>query len=257
MSYIPVTCVVPAVWMQHCGVTPEDIRHAAEHATLHLEGRESEAPLDPCAKCCAPLSRPNVCMGRAMAELAPSEHLRSFFFDRCVPNCNSSRLHLGEKVVLVFEIRRADGAVAGRAVSDCIKILSQSGFRRKLGPPPRIKWVDMESRACSTGSDERAERRRALKKSSGSQSDSSSSGAHTPTSAPTAEPLEEAAALGAELETPGPVQQPQVPPEQPTIDEAEAEELRRQLEQLQRLQDEQTARVQLLCSLLRGTNPGQ
>eukprot|EP00727_Mastigamoeba_balamuthi_P005929 m51a1_g1956 hypothetical protein (193) ;mRNA; r:1027965-1049094 len=84
-----------------------------------------------CSKSSLQVFRPNVsveCAREAPVPLWQGDEV-VFVFDRCRSWCNSSRLHLGGKVVLLLEIANARGAVVSRLQSDRLQLCSKSALQ--------------------------------------------------------------------------------------------------------------------------------
>eukprot|EP00727_Mastigamoeba_balamuthi_P004360 m51a1_g13922 hypothetical protein (179) ;mRNA; r:817396-818246 len=132
-----ITCVTPPGWMEVRGVTVADIKDAAARSTVHFESDVDDQPIRPCTKCCVAKRKPIIAIGAHMREMPASEMGRCFVFENCFSYCNSSRLHLGDRVVVVFRIFGADGSLAARAMSQPIALLSQNDSHRKAMPTRR------------------------------------------------------------------------------------------------------------------------
>eukprot|EP00727_Mastigamoeba_balamuthi_P009509 m51a1_g5180 hypothetical protein (252) ;mRNA; r:160606-161594 len=128
-----VTVVVKRQWMGECGLTASDIWSSCIGATLHLDGAPSRAPLEPCDRCCRGKHN-NIAIG------ASDKHRKAtgtddelvFVFDRCRSFCNSSRLHLGGRVVLVIDMRNASGEAVARLESEPFTLCSKSARHAAL-----------------------------------------------------------------------------------------------------------------------------
>eukprot|EP00727_Mastigamoeba_balamuthi_P000963 m51a1_g10864 hypothetical protein (178) ;mRNA; r:32487-33323 len=143
-----ITCTARAEWMAAHGVQPAHIRDAALHATVVLEDREDDQSfLRPCGKCCSTKGLPIVQISGEMGELpAPAPGLRSFIFYRCIPHCNSSRLHLGGRVRVAFHVRDAAGGVVARALTPPLVLHSKVGRKQQQQQqsPPAGRSDDAE-----------------------------------------------------------------------------------------------------------------
>eukprot|EP00727_Mastigamoeba_balamuthi_P011838 m51a1_g7277 hypothetical protein (215) ;mRNA; f:2984-4849 len=62
-----------------------------------------------------------------MEETSTEQSLR-FRFPHCQSNCNSSRMHLGGRVVIAFDIRCSGGSLVARALSPPLVLQSSSGL---------------------------------------------------------------------------------------------------------------------------------
>eukprot|EP00727_Mastigamoeba_balamuthi_P005925 m51a1_g1952 hypothetical protein (130) ;mRNA; r:1013411-1014550 len=101
-----VRVTMQAAWLASNAVAPENVWESGRRAVL-LNCCE-DRPVEPCPRCCVPVGRPNV----------------------TIEWCNSSRLHLGGKVVLLLEIANARGAVVSRLHSDRLQLCSKTAAVR-------------------------------------------------------------------------------------------------------------------------------
>eukprot|EP00727_Mastigamoeba_balamuthi_P003476 m51a1_g13125 hypothetical protein (256) ;mRNA; r:1390-2550 len=122
-----------AAWLESNAVTPDAVWKSGRNAVLLncLENRT----LEPCPRCCVPISKPNVSVECSSTTPTPAQQGDElvFVFDEF---CNSSRLHLGGKVVLLVEIADARGAVVCRLHSDRLLLCSKSSFHALSSPSP-------------------------------------------------------------------------------------------------------------------------
>eukprot|EP00727_Mastigamoeba_balamuthi_P007747 m51a1_g3593 hypothetical protein (156) ;mRNA; r:1168498-1169521 len=112
--------------MAESRVGAETIRAACTAATVRLEGGEHGPDLGPCAKCCGQRPRKLITIGGPALEIpreAGDGRVRVFVFDRCKSNCNTSRLHMGGRVVVVVTVRGPQGPIA-EAVSEPLALVS-------------------------------------------------------------------------------------------------------------------------------------
>eukprot|EP00727_Mastigamoeba_balamuthi_P000614 m51a1_g1055 hypothetical protein (133) ;mRNA; r:803616-804119 len=56
-------------------------------------------------------------------------------------NCNSSRLHVGGRVVIVVTVRGPQGPIAV-AVSEPLVLVSRSSYVQRPRKQPQLKWID-------------------------------------------------------------------------------------------------------------------
>eukprot|EP00727_Mastigamoeba_balamuthi_P011593 m51a1_g7056 hypothetical protein (212) ;mRNA; r:163873-164871 len=131
-------------WLERTGVTAEDIRSAGRSATVHRVAQlQDSTPLGPCSRCSRASGMPPVVVSGEMGEeTACSPDERLFVFYRCVPFCNSSRLHLGGDVVVALTVRRGDAVVA-RVLSEPIALYSKTSHRPLPGRGG-LTWVDLD-----------------------------------------------------------------------------------------------------------------
>eukprot|EP00727_Mastigamoeba_balamuthi_P001009 m51a1_g10905 hypothetical protein (228) ;mRNA; r:55268-56419 len=115
-----ICCLVRSDWMSANGVEPESIRSAAVRSQVHLEGAVDSPPVGPCARCCTPRKRQNVLVAPDMF-------------------CNSSRLHLGGRVVIVFQISGSQGEELARAVTEPLVLHAKTNY---VPVPRTLKWKD-------------------------------------------------------------------------------------------------------------------
>eukprot|EP00727_Mastigamoeba_balamuthi_P003984 m51a1_g13583 hypothetical protein (172) ;mRNA; f:50-565 len=59
-------------------------------------------------------------------------------------NCNSSRLHVGGRVVIVVSVRGPQGPIAV-AVSEPLVLVSRSSYVQRPREQPQFKWIDQLS----------------------------------------------------------------------------------------------------------------
>eukprot|EP00727_Mastigamoeba_balamuthi_P008701 m51a1_g4453 hypothetical protein (225) ;mRNA; f:165289-166393 len=111
-----------AAWLDSNAVTAEAVWRSGRSAVL-LNCFEDRT-LEPCSRCCVPVSKPNVTVECSSASPSPVQQGDElvFVFDEY---CNSSRLHLGGKVVLLVEIVDTRGAVVCRLHSDRLDLCSK------------------------------------------------------------------------------------------------------------------------------------
>eukprot|EP00727_Mastigamoeba_balamuthi_P000647 m51a1_g1058 hypothetical protein (171) ;mRNA; f:816716-817567 len=131
--------------MQEQGLGIEALRAACTGAVVRLEGQES-----------GPRRKRPIVVGGTLREEAhggSDSRERVFVFDRCKSNCNSSRLHMGGRVVVVVTIRGPQGPIA-EAVTEPLLLVSKTSYTRRP-PAPRIRWV--HEAEASGSSDEAAE----------------------------------------------------------------------------------------------------
>eukprot|EP00727_Mastigamoeba_balamuthi_P006565 m51a1_g2529 hypothetical protein (212) ;mRNA; r:238826-239657 len=127
-----VTIVVSRQWLALNRVTAADVWSAGFAANVRLEGH-TEDPLESCARCCK--QRPgnaSISTSRLQAGPTTAGDEAVFVFDKCRSYCNSSRLHLGGRVVIAAELRGADGSVVCRLVSEPFTMCSKSSRRTEL-----------------------------------------------------------------------------------------------------------------------------
>eukprot|EP00727_Mastigamoeba_balamuthi_P007307 m51a1_g3197 hypothetical protein (257) ;mRNA; r:451375-452545 len=105
-SAFAVGVVAPASWMRRHNVEPQHIRNAGATAYAVLRG----SPLDQLEVGCT--------MYESYGQSAPAdpagEPCREFVFESAKTHCTSSRLHLGGKIELVFELRGPHDNVVAR-----------------------------------------------------------------------------------------------------------------------------------------------
>eukprot|EP00727_Mastigamoeba_balamuthi_P014841 m51a1_g9983 hypothetical protein (269) ;mRNA; f:22944-24039 len=144
-----ITCVVPHGWMEAHNVTAECIAEAASRSFVLLDKHRTGRPVASCSKCSLTSRKPIISVSHSVFETAATEQGKHFLITRCVSNCNSSRLHLGDMVVVVFPIRDAEGGMAAKAFSEPLNLMSQSGYKRppETGGPPRIQFIDIDASA--------------------------------------------------------------------------------------------------------------
>eukprot|EP00727_Mastigamoeba_balamuthi_P000181 m51a1_g1016 hypothetical protein (352) ;mRNA; f:622959-627518 len=130
---------------------------ACERASVRLEGDEHGRDLGPCQKCCGMHPKKLVAITGTFREKTQGRE-RVFMFTRCTTNCNTSRLHMGGRVVLVVTVRGPRGALA-EAVSAPLSLVSRSTYVHKPHRPlaaPHITWVDYaeeEEVSCASSVD--------------------------------------------------------------------------------------------------------
>eukprot|EP00727_Mastigamoeba_balamuthi_P007238 m51a1_g3134 hypothetical protein (274) ;mRNA; r:282293-283758 len=91
-----VTICAGVSWLQRQGIEPQAIWTAGQKP------------------CCVPYNKPTLslgCTSRTPAPTIEGDEL-TFEFDYCRSHCNSSRLHLGGRVILMLQIRNRKGEVA-------------------------------------------------------------------------------------------------------------------------------------------------
>eukprot|EP00727_Mastigamoeba_balamuthi_P014615 m51a1_g978 hypothetical protein (232) ;mRNA; r:407456-408339 len=133
--------------MEEQGLGAEAIRAACAGAAVRLEGQENGQNLSPCARCSRTRPKKLLSLDGAFREEPPvrgASGQRVFLFDRCKSNCNSSRLHVGGRVVLVVTVRGPQGPMAA-AVSEPLALVSKTSYTRRPRAPPQIRWVDQDS----------------------------------------------------------------------------------------------------------------
>eukprot|EP00727_Mastigamoeba_balamuthi_P006707 m51a1_g2657 hypothetical protein (254) ;mRNA; r:637757-639151 len=148
--------VCDARWMDEQRLGFEAIRSACASAAVRLAGQESGQSLEPCAKCCRTRPKKLITIdGPSLEEprAGGDGRERVFVFNRCKSNCNSSRLHLGGRVVIVVTVRGPEGPIA-EAVSEPLSLVSRTSYVRRPKPPPQIKWVDQSEASDGTGDGE-------------------------------------------------------------------------------------------------------
>eukprot|EP00727_Mastigamoeba_balamuthi_P007455 m51a1_g333 hypothetical protein (2434) ;mRNA; r:480953-494021 len=125
-----VTVAAPSEWLACNGVGADSVWEAGQRAVLLPESSD-EQPLEPCSKCCEPFGKPNVALGSSSGSLVSETHGgdQHFVFDHCRSFCNSSRLHLGGRVVLALEIVGAGGYVVCRLHSEPLQFCSKSSLQ--------------------------------------------------------------------------------------------------------------------------------
>eukprot|EP00727_Mastigamoeba_balamuthi_P008499 m51a1_g4271 hypothetical protein (242) ;mRNA; f:304590-305584 len=108
-----VTFTAGATWMQQHGVTEASVRDAAGSARLFLEGSTHHA---------------DAALGSSIAEAAaPAAGAGTVVvkFNYCRSYCNSSRLHLGGRVVVVLELLDGLGNVVARPQTQPLMLCSK------------------------------------------------------------------------------------------------------------------------------------
>eukprot|EP00727_Mastigamoeba_balamuthi_P004036 m51a1_g1363 hypothetical protein (246) ;mRNA; r:397197-398258 len=149
MAPFHVCLVARSDWMQQMGVTPDGIHDAARSSQALLHECEEQMPPQPCAKCCRGRGLPNLLLDHRMLEVPSLQPgTRTFLFDRCISFCNSSRLHLGGRLVIEFVLRSRTGAVALRVLSEPILLQSKTTCRaapRSPKSPKQAKCKEVES----------------------------------------------------------------------------------------------------------------
>eukprot|EP00727_Mastigamoeba_balamuthi_P004514 m51a1_g14060 hypothetical protein (247) ;mRNA; r:1218888-1220153 len=154
--------VAPVAWIERHGVSVSDIREAGMRATVHHRDTEDSPPLEPCQRCCAEKGTPNVFVSGEMAENPPTTPFeRTFVFYRCVSNCNSSRLHLGGRVHIVFSVY-VNGTLAGRAATEPLLLQSKTGMRAQKKQRERQMAAAAATAASSSSLDEQSPPSQAL-----------------------------------------------------------------------------------------------
>eukprot|EP00727_Mastigamoeba_balamuthi_P014409 m51a1_g9593 hypothetical protein (251) ;mRNA; r:1028322-1029263 len=134
-----VTFSCGAAWMAEHDVSEALVRSQGAKAKVFLEGTVHLAEregLPPCRRCCSKRMS-NVSLGFAMrdddegseAEAAqaemPASGLRVVEFDNCRSHCNSSRLHLGGRVIVVLEVVNNAGEVVARPQTQPLMLCSK------------------------------------------------------------------------------------------------------------------------------------
>eukprot|EP00727_Mastigamoeba_balamuthi_P008369 m51a1_g4154 hypothetical protein (214) ;mRNA; f:251639-252721 len=130
--HFEVVCLARAEWMSANGIERESIRNAGVRSQVLLEG--SEDALKPCPRCCVPRHRQNVVVSPDMAE-SP---------EAAPGYCNSSRLHLGGRVVIVFRIVGSAGVELARAQTEPVVLHAKTNY---VPIPRTLKWKDSVPRA--------------------------------------------------------------------------------------------------------------
>eukprot|EP00727_Mastigamoeba_balamuthi_P005158 m51a1_g14640 hypothetical protein (299) ;mRNA; r:53808-55072 len=234
------TLFVGPLWMEENGVTADDIRSCAQRALVFPENHpQDQQPLPPCARCCGG-KRANVYIGGSVSEVALSGGERGYVFESCRSHCNSSRLHLGGKVVVMLEIRRADGTVAARVRSQPVQLCSKSCRKRRARSSSPDNEADAEDSALS-------------RPDSATPAAAPSASANTNANANANANSNAVAAAAVELQQLQQLQQLQLmqqQQQQQPMDQKEKEVLIRQLRELEFLQQQQLLRVKLLEHLL-------
>eukprot|EP00727_Mastigamoeba_balamuthi_P004956 m51a1_g14459 hypothetical protein (197) ;mRNA; f:656539-657508 len=64
---------------------------------------------------------------------------RVFRFPQCISYCNSSRLHLGGRVVVVFRLAGSDGSELARVATEPLMLHAKSNY---VPVPRTLKWKD-------------------------------------------------------------------------------------------------------------------
>eukprot|EP00727_Mastigamoeba_balamuthi_P010418 m51a1_g6 hypothetical protein (262) ;mRNA; f:28520-29584 len=133
-SPFKVTFVAGLSWMSQNGVTETLVRNLAGRAKLLLEGKEDctgQGAIPPCARCCSKRGA-NVTLGFAPQEGSSSESTSPatgeecvIEFDYCRSHCNSSRLHLGGRVMIMLEVFDVHGNVVARPVTQPLMLCSK------------------------------------------------------------------------------------------------------------------------------------
>eukprot|EP00727_Mastigamoeba_balamuthi_P005076 m51a1_g14567 hypothetical protein (587) ;mRNA; r:1059863-1063097 len=130
-KHFEVVCLVRAEWMSANGIERDSIRNAGVRSQVHLEGSEDGPPLLPCPRCCAPRHRQNVVVSPDMVESPEAAPGPGY--------CNSSRLHLGGRVVIVFRVTGSAGAELARARTEPVVLHAKSNY---VPMPRTLKWKD-------------------------------------------------------------------------------------------------------------------
>eukprot|EP00727_Mastigamoeba_balamuthi_P006872 m51a1_g2805 hypothetical protein (1154) ;mRNA; r:98489-117997 len=136
--------VCDAQWMAEQGLGTEAIKAACAGAMVRLEGRENGQNLGPCERCCrSRLKKLITVEGSAREEplIKGASEERTFLFERCKSNCNTSRLHMGGRVVIVVAVRGPEGPIA-EAATEPLTLVSKTTYTRRPLAPPQIRWVD-------------------------------------------------------------------------------------------------------------------
>eukprot|EP00727_Mastigamoeba_balamuthi_P004468 m51a1_g14019 hypothetical protein (219) ;mRNA; r:1105202-1106075 len=129
-------------WMAEHRVTDAHVRFQAGRAKLYPEGSTLEGDEVPtCQRCCAKKGA-NVTLGFTPAngsgDPAATEYTPSgtcvVRFDYCRSHCNSSRLHLGGRVVIVVDVLDSRGDVVARPHTQPLMLCSK--------PTPRTSPVE-------------------------------------------------------------------------------------------------------------------
>eukprot|EP00727_Mastigamoeba_balamuthi_P012524 m51a1_g7895 hypothetical protein (705) ;mRNA; f:104194-115408 len=235
---VTVSVVCDAAWMEHNRLGTEAIKAACAAASVRKEGDDSGEDLGPCTRCCATRPKRPITIGGFAREEPPESSggkERVFVFDRCKSHCNTSRLHVGGRVVVVVTVRGPLGPLA-EALSEPLTLVSRSSYLhrpRALFPAPSYTWdaaaealgaadaSDVPEGSAAVGTKPRKQREE-VHKASVNQSQG-----------PAEEPPQQQAHSGAESEQ-----------------EREREELMAEVELLVRLQSEQMERVRLLQLLV-------
>eukprot|EP00727_Mastigamoeba_balamuthi_P012262 m51a1_g7659 hypothetical protein (255) ;mRNA; f:413210-416926 len=141
-STFSIRVVCDARWMREQGVGVEAIRAACAGAVVRLEGQEQNLP--PCTRCSKRRPKRLVTIGHPVRVESRAEsdgRERVFVFSQCKSNCNSSRLHLGGRVVIVVAIRGPQGLIA-EALSEPLVLVSRSAYIQKPRGQMQFRWVD-------------------------------------------------------------------------------------------------------------------
>eukprot|EP00727_Mastigamoeba_balamuthi_P005071 m51a1_g14562 hypothetical protein (484) ;mRNA; r:1036076-1039942 len=142
-----VVCIARTEWMAANRLERESIRIAGVRAQAYREGSPDKSPLEPCPRCCAPRHRQNIFVSPEMTEISGSEAqpgFRIFRFSSCFSYCNSSRLHLGGRVVIVFRIVNSEGLELARATTEPLVLHAKTSY---VPVPRNLKWMDSIPRA--------------------------------------------------------------------------------------------------------------
>eukprot|EP00727_Mastigamoeba_balamuthi_P012523 m51a1_g7894 hypothetical protein (207) ;mRNA; f:101753-102681 len=140
-----VSVVCDAEWMDANRLGTEAIRSACSAAAVRLEGDVHGPDVGPCTRCCG--QRPKKLI--AIEGLVPAESRqagdsceRVFVFAQCKSHCNTSRLHVGGRVVVVVTVRGPLGPLA-EALSEPLALTSRSTYihrPRALLHSPSYTW---------------------------------------------------------------------------------------------------------------------
>eukprot|EP00727_Mastigamoeba_balamuthi_P001932 m51a1_g11736 hypothetical protein (233) ;mRNA; f:138542-139543 len=138
---------VPFKWMLDNRVTDSDLIESMQFCRLHLEGQQNHNALEACERCCRG-SADSFEIGKEVREVsAVGGPQRAFEFSNCISYCNSSRLHLGGRVVIVATIRRrGESEEVCRAASEPLCLRSRNYYTSRKQPvvPGVLKWVEDE-----------------------------------------------------------------------------------------------------------------
>eukprot|EP00727_Mastigamoeba_balamuthi_P004154 m51a1_g13736 hypothetical protein (367) ;mRNA; r:153741-155195 len=152
LSHGKVFLAAAFTWLEDHGVTEADVWKAGHAAFTVLEGSTDGKPLEPCAKCCRS-GKPNVVVGLTAGTKAVSvkhsDGLVEFVFDRCKSRCNSSRLHLGGRVLLSMNIKNKAGELVVCVKSSPLALCSKPSANAAAGSRPgRKKRAEAASAAA-------------------------------------------------------------------------------------------------------------
>eukprot|EP00727_Mastigamoeba_balamuthi_P014289 m51a1_g9483 hypothetical protein (239) ;mRNA; f:610453-611395 len=129
-----VTIKASRKWMRRNGVAEDDVWSCGRRASIFLEGSEPGSPaIGPCQRC-GRLRPSIVSLGTQDGSVAQSSgDVVAFVFDYCRSYCNSSRLHLGGRIVLSVELRASDGRLVSTVRSQPMNLCSKPRVRGGSG----------------------------------------------------------------------------------------------------------------------------